>query len=174
MVKPEKIQLVNEIKEDLSKAKAFYLCDYNRLTVAEITELRRKLREKGAKLKVVKNTALYFALKEMKYNGMENYLAGPTAVLYAHQDEIEPFKVAFEFSKEISKLSFKAGWLEGKVYDNKDLALLATMPGKKELQAKVVGTLNAPIYRLVYALNWPIQAFVLTLEQIRKQKEEVK
>ncbi|MEO0198704.1 MAG: 50S ribosomal protein L10 [candidate division WOR-3 bacterium] len=174
MVKPEKIKLVEDIKSDLSKAKAFYLCNFQGLTVAEITELRRKLREKGAKLKVVKNTALYFALNELNYSGLENFLVGPTAVLYAHQDEIEPLKAAFEYSKEISKLSFKAGWLEGRVYQGKDLALLATMPGKKELQAKLVGTLNAPIFKLVYALNWPIQALVLTLEQIRKQKEEVK
>jgi len=174
MIRTEKVEKVNQVKEHLDKAKAFYLCDYAGLTVAEITELRRKLREKGAHFKVIKNTTLYFALKERKCEEMQEYLPGPTAVLFAFQDELEPLKAAFEYSKELSKMSFKAGWIEGKVYGPKELNIIANLPGKKELQAKVVSTLNAPIFKLVYALNWPLQALVSTLEQVRKQKEEVK
>jgi len=174
MVEVEKINKVEEIRADLSKAKAFYLVNFQGLTVAEVTELRRKIREKGGKLKVVKNTMLHFALKSQGIEGFDPYLAGPTAILYAFQDELEPFKAAYEFSKEYSKPSLKAGWLDGKVISEKELSALATIPGKKELQAKVVGALNAPIFKLVYSLNWPLQALVSTLDQIRKQKEEVK
>jgi large subunit ribosomal protein L10 len=173
-VRPEKIERVKELKEKLDKAKAFYLCNYAGLTVAEITELRRRLREKGATLKVVKNTALYFALKEKNLDGIEKFIPGPTAVLFAMEDEVEPLKVAFDYSKEISKLSFKGGWLDGRVFGPDELKVVATLPSKKELQAQVAGALNAPIFKLVYSLNWPLQALVFALEQIRKQKEEVK
>ncbi len=174
MIRVEKVKRVQEIKDGIEKAKAFYLCDFTGLTVAEVSQLRRNIREKGGLLKVVKNTALHYALKEKGISGFDPYLAGPTAVLYAFEDEIEPLKVAYDYSKEISKLSFKAGWLEGKLYGAKDVEVIATLPGKQDLRAKLVGTLNAPIYKLVMALNWPLQSLVSTLEQIRKQKEEVK
>ncbi|MDI6851508.1 MAG: 50S ribosomal protein L10 [bacterium] len=173
-VRQEKIEKVRELKEKLDSAKAFYLCNYTGLTVAEITELRRRLREKGAILKVVKNTTLYFALKEKNLEDVEKFIPGPTAVLFAMEDEIEPLKAAFDYSKEISKFSFKAGWLDGKIFGPEEINIIAKLPTKKELQAQVVGALNAPIFKLVYSLNWPIQALVFALEQIRKQKEEVK
>ncbi|HOK23156.1 MAG TPA: 50S ribosomal protein L10 [Candidatus Hydrothermia bacterium] len=174
MVRAEKIEKVNDVKENLDSSTAFYLCDYTGLTVAEMSELRRKLRDKAGLFKVVKNSSLYFALKDKNFDEMLKYVAGPIAVLFAHQDELEPLKTAYEFSEEVSKMSFKAGWVDGKVYGPQEINTIAKLPGKNELRAMLVCTLNAPIFKLVYALNWPLQALVSTLEQVRKQKEEVK
>jgi len=172
MVKPEKIQEVEQIKEILKDAKAVYLSDFTHLTVAEINELRRKLKEKNALYKVIKNTRARFAFEALGYKDLIPYLEGPNALLVAYEDEIEPLKVFFDFKKEVGKGVLKVGELEGRIYEERDLESLSKLPGKKELQAKLVMGLNSVFYRLVNALNWPLSSLVWTLESIKKTKEK--
>ena len=172
MVKQYKIDKVNEIKEKLQKAEGFYLADYTGLTVAEFQELRRKLREAESKIVVTKNTMAAIAFKDLGKDAVVKYLEGPNAIVYAYGDSVQALKTVMEFFKEVKKGKVKVGEVDGEIVEGKALESIAKLPGKKELQAMVVGGLNSLLFRLVYALNWPIYSFVNVLEQIRKEKEE--
>ncbi len=173
MVKPEKVKKVEEIKELLKDAKGFYFADFTGLTVAEITDLRRRLREKNARMKVVKNTMTRRALEELGYEGFSEILVGPNALIVAYEDVVEPLKSIFEFKKEVNKTQLKVGYVDGELYDEKGLEKLSKLPSKDKLRAQVVGTLQAPIYGLVWRLKGMLTSFVVVLNEIKKKKEEV-
>ena len=172
MVKQYKIDMVNDIKEKLEKAEGFYLADYTGLTVAEFSELRRKLREAESKIVVTKNTMAVIALKELGKESIVKHLEGPNAIVHAHGDPVQALKTVIDFFKEVKKGRVKAGEIDGQIVEGEALEQIAKLPGKKELQAQVVGSLNSLLYKLVYALNWPIYSLANVLEQIRKEKEE--
>ncbi len=172
MVKQYKIDAVKDIKEKVEKASAFYLADYAGLTVAEFSELRKKLRETESKIVVTKNTMAAIAFKDLKKESLIKHLKGPSAVVYAYGDPIEALKSVHNYFKEVKKGKVKAGEVDGEIVEGEDLEKIAALPSKKELQAMVVGGLNSLLYRLVFAINWPIYSFVNVLEQIRKEKEE--
>ena len=173
MVKPEKVKKVEEIKELLKDSKGFYLADFTGLTVAEITDLRRRLREKNALMKVVKNTMARRALEDLGYEGFSEILVGPNAIIVAYEDPVEPLKSLFEFIKEVNKTQVKVGYVEGTVFDADALKQLSKLPSKDVLRAQVVGTLQAPIYGLVWRLKGMLTSLVLVLNEIKKKKEEV-
>ncbi len=173
MVKPEKVKKVEEIKELLKESKGFYLADFTGLTVAEITDLRRRLREKNARMKVVKNTMARRALEDLGYQGFSEILVGPNAIIVAYEDPIEPLKAVFEFIKEVQKTKLKAGYVDGEVFDTKGLEQLSKLPSKDTLRAQVVGTLQAPIYGLVWRLKGMLTGLAIVLNEIKKKKEEV-
>ncbi len=173
MVKPEKVKKVEEIKELLKDSKGFYLADFTGLTVAEITDLRRRLREKNALMKVVKNTMARRALEDLGYEGFSEILVGPNAIIVAYEDPVEPLKSIFEFIKEVNKTQVKVGYVEGTVFDADALKQLSKLPSKDVLRAQVVGTLQAPIYGLVWRLKGMLTSLALVLNEIKKKKEEV-
>lgn len=172
MVKEYKIERVKNIKEKIEKAEGFYLADYSGLTVAEFSELRKKLREVESKIVVTKNTMAVIALKEVGKESLVKYLEGPNAIVYSYSDAVQTLKTVIDFFKEVKKGRVKAGEIDGEIVEGESIEKIAKLPGKKELQAQVVGGLNSLLYRLVYAINWPIYSFVNVLEQIRKEKEE--
>ncbi len=173
MVKPEKVKKVEEIKELLKDSKGFYLADFTGLTVAEITDLRRRLREKNALMKVVKNTMARRALEDLGYKEFSEILVGPNAIIVAYEDPVEPLKSIFEFIKEVNKTQVKVGYVEGTVFDADALKQLSKLPSKDVLRAQVVGTLQAPIYGLVWRLKGMLTSLALVLNEIKKKKEEV-
>jgi len=173
MVKPEKIKKVEEIKELLKDSKGFYLADFTGLTVAEITDLRRRLREKKALMKVVKNTMARRALEDLGYEGFSEILVGPNAIIVAYEDPVEPLKSIFEFIKEVNKTQLKVGYVEGTIFDADGLKQLSKLPSKDVLRAQVVGTLQAPIYGLVWRLKGMLTSLAVVLNEIKKKKEEV-
>jgi len=174
MVKPEKIQRVENIKKILEGAKGVYFADFTGLSVAEITDLRRRLREKGVVFKVVRNTMARIAMRDLGYSDelLEKILHGPNALVVGYDDAIEPVKVLFEFKKEFEKPQVRAGFVEGEFYDAEGVERLSKLPGKDELRAKVVGALNAPIYSLVFSLKSMLNSLVWTLNAIKDKKEK--
>jgi len=172
MVKQYKIDAVKDIKEKVERASAIYLADYAGLTVAEFSELRKKMHKSDSKITVTKNTMAAIALRDLKKESLLKYLEGPSAVVYAYGDPIEALKTVHNYFKEVKKGKVKAGEIDGQVVEGEDLEKIAALPSKKELQAMVVGGLSSLLYRLVFAINWPIYSFVNVLEQIRKEKEE--
>ncbi|MDN5348205.1 MAG: large subunit ribosomal protein [Clostridia bacterium] len=169
--KEAKIQIVNELKDHLEKSVAVVLTDYRGLKVAEMTQLRRKLREAGAHYKVVKNTLMRRAAEELGLQELNPYLEGPTAIAYSFQDPVSPAKILTEFARNNKNLELKAGVLEGKVIDLKGLQSLAELPSREELLAKVLGGMRAPLYNLVGILAALPRNLVYVLDAIRKQKE---
>lgn len=149
----QKKKVVAELVEKLKAAQAGVLVDYRGLTVEEDTNLRTKLREAGVEYKVVKNTLTRFAAKEVGYDELDEMLNGPTSLAISETDPVAPAKVIAEFAKTNDKIEIKAGFLDGKVISMDEVKTLADTPSREVLIAKIMGSMNAPISKLVRTLQ---------------------
>ena len=147
----QKSQVVSEIKEKLDNAKSVVLFDYRGLTVSEVNELRRALKEAGASYKVYKNTLMIRALDDSNKE-LENYLAGPSAISFS-DDELAPVKVISEFAKEHEALELKAGIVEGKVASAAELAQYAAIPSREGLLTMLAGGMMGVVRDLSICLD---------------------
>ncbi|MDN5362163.1 MAG: large subunit ribosomal protein [Moorella sp. (in: firmicutes)] len=167
-----KVEATNEIKEKLGASIVSLLADYRGLNVAEMTKLRRQLREAGVEFKVVKNTLTARAARELGLESLEPYLEGPTAIAFSATDPVAPAKILNEVVRNSKTFQIKAGVLQGKVISAGDIKALADLPSREQLLGRVVGGFQAPLAGLVNVLAGNIRNLVYALEAIRKQKEE--
>ncbi len=149
----QKKQVVADLVELLKSAQAGVLVNYRGITVEQDTELRTKLREAGVEYKVVKNTLTRFAANEVGYQELDEQLNGPTALAVSTTDPIAPAKVIADYAKKVEALEIKAGFLDGKVISLDEVKTLANTPSREVLIAKIMGSMNAPISKLVRTLQ---------------------
>lgn len=173
MARPEKVAVVNEVYEKLTKAQSVVLVDFRGLTVQEATELRKKLREAGVELKVTKNTLTRLAAEKANLKDLHAYLEGPTALAFGYEDPVSPAKILSDFAKDHKKLELKGGVLEGRVIDQAMVTALAELPTREVLLGQLVGLMQAPIRNLAYVLSAPIRNTVYVLDAVRQKKGEV-
>ena len=147
----QKAAVVSEIKKNFEDAKSVVLFDYRGLSVGEVTDLRRKLRDAGATYKVYKNTLTKRALDELKVD-MNEYLAGPSAVSFG-TDELSIVKVLNDFAKEHEALELKAGIIEGKVATSDDLKRYAAIPSRDTLLTQLAAGLLGTVRDLSICLD---------------------
>ena len=147
----QKAGVVSEIKEKFENAKSVVMFDYRGLSVAEVTELRRKLREAGADYKVYKNTLTKRALDELNID-MNEYLAGPSAISFG-TDELSIVKIINDFAKEHNALELKAGIVEGKVAGLEDLKRYAAIPSRDMLLTMLAAGLMGTVRDLSICLD---------------------
>jgi large subunit ribosomal protein L10 len=166
----EKEKMVEAIKEDLRNSKVIVLTDYRGLTVAQLSNLRRILKEEGVQYKVVKNTLTRLAVKEVGLDNLEPYLEGPTAIAYGYDEPVMPVKLLVKFAKENDHLSIKAGALEGKVLGESDLRRISELPSKEVLLGKTLGCFQAPLRGFLSVLQGNILNLVYVLNAIKEQK----
>ncbi len=135
-----KSEVVSELTDSLKGTSGVYLADFTGLTVEKVTLLRRNLRKKGVSMRVAKNTLIQRALANVGVQGLDGYLAGPTALILADkEDPIAPAKMLADFLKQNENaLALKGVHIDGQVYPGEQMETLAKMPGKRELQAQVV------------------------------------
>ncbi|MFW5856165.1 MAG: 50S ribosomal protein L10 [Bacillota bacterium] len=171
MARPEKEAAVAELKDKFNKAKSLVITDYLGLDVAEMTELRSKLREAGVDYKVVKNTLATIAAEQAEVEEVEDYFAGPTAIAFGMEDVVSPAKILVEYSKEHENLEIKAGRLNEEIIAKEKIESLADIPPREELLSKVAAGMQAPISGLVNVLDGNLRELVQVLNQIKDQKE---
>lgn len=145
--------VVDEIKGFAENAKAAVLVDYRGLTVAEDTELRKKLREAGIVYKVYKNTFLNFAFMGTEFESLSKDLNGPTAVAFGLDDATAPARIINDMVKKMPKLEFKSGVVEGVYYDSKGIQVIATIPSREVLISRLLGSMQSPIANLARVLK---------------------
>ena len=166
----QKKKIVEDLKEKISRAKVMVVSDYLGFTVKEITELRKKLRAEDSELRIVKNTLISRAVVECGFEVLKNYLQGSTAVLLGYRDAVAPLKVLIKHIKESEKGSIRAGIVENKIFDQKELSEIAKLPSREVLLGKVVGGFQAPIFGLVNVLSGPMRKLVYALQAIKEKK----
>lgn len=167
----EKGQVVSEIMEKFQKSSGVVLADYRGLTVAQVTQLRAQLRQAGVEYRVLKNTLVRRAANEVGVEGLDPYLAGPTAVAFS-ADPVAPAKVLTEFAKanKLKSFQIKAGVVEGKVIGPEGVKALADLPSREVLLTMVVRGMQAPLAGMVNVLQGPIRKMGYALEEVRKLK----
>jgi len=169
MRKNEKVEIVNEFVGIFTKP-GVYLMDFKGLNVAQITELRDLLYESKISMRVVKNTLAKRALKEVGIQSLDSYFFGPTGVIWSEEDSITPARLLLEFVKKHNKGIVKAGLVEGAMVPENQIETVSKLPTKKELQAKLAGTLNAPIVKLARVLNALPTKLARTIDALEKKK----
>lgn len=147
----QKKAVVEEIKNKLDNAKTFLLIDYRGLSVSEITELRRSLREMGSDIKVYKNTLMNLALKDKNIK-LDDFMEGPNAYLFS-SDIIEPIKVVSKFAKEHPALEIRAGYIDQEVVDVNVIKQYAEIPSMEGLLTMFAGGLIEHLRNLSIGLN---------------------
>jgi len=167
----QKQALVAEVSAEVAKAQAIVLAEYRSLTVGHMTDLRKKARTSGVYLRVLKNTLARRAVADTPFAGLADRMVGPLAYGIS-ADPVAAAKVLHEFSKENDKLVIKGGAMPNVVMSPKQVGDLAKMPGRQELLAMLVGTMQAPIAKLARTLNEVPSKFVRTLAAVNEQKQK--
>ena len=154
MNKERKKNYIEEMKKVFSSSEAVMIAQYQGLNVTELDKLRKELREKGILFKVTKNRITKLAIKDSPVKDLEKYFTGPTAAAIS-SDPITTAKILTKFAKSHDKLKIVAGFMDGKVLDEKEVAIIATLPSLEEARAKIVGILASPAQKLVSILLAP-------------------
>lgn len=170
---PKKEAIVAQIKEKLSRAKAFFLTDYRGLTHKQLEQLRKALKKTEAEYSIVKNTLLKKSLEQADTKHKESFyefLRDSTAALFAYKDPITSIKTLYDFAKSITLPKVKIGLFDGKILKTEEFNTLATLPSKEVLLQTLVFRLKSPIYGFHYALQWNLQKLVIALNNIKNNR----
>lgn len=169
MLRSEKTEQIDFIKDRFSRMTSAVFVDYSGLTVSQVTKLRNACREKGVEYKVVKNTLLKLALSNEPYvQTLSDTFKGMTAVAWSYEEPSAAARLLKEYVKENEKLKIKGGLLEGQVLNGKAVETqLATLPSKDEARAMLLATFMAPAQQFVMLINTPASNFVRLLEAKR-------
>ncbi len=162
---------ITELKERIAGSGNLFFTNYAGLTVEEITRLRGELRKDGSTYAVAKNTLFSLAAGADLAAKLEQFLHGPTAVVFAGNDPVGPAKALKKFSDDVKAIQVKAAYIEGRVVDSAQVAALAAIPSRDELIAKMVGSIAAPLRGLVTVLSGNQSGLVRALNAIREQRE---
>ncbi|MEO6991370.1 MAG: 50S ribosomal protein L10 [Candidatus Baltobacteraceae bacterium] len=163
---------VEELREKLAGSSNLFFTNYAGLTVEQITRLRVALRKDGSSYAVVKNTLFARAASPDLATTLESVLAGPTAIVFAGTDPVAPAKALKTFADDVKALQIKAAYIDGELVDSQSVRVLAALPPKAELQAKVLGLLASPMRTFVGILAANPSGFVRVLNAREKQLAE--
>lgn len=149
-----KKEIVAELKDNLSEAQLAFVINYEGLSVAEITDLRNRLRPSGASCKITKNTLMNIAIKgDENWQPMEEFLGDATAFLFTGEEIGAAVKAYKAFQKETKKTELRGGVLEGKSLTKEQVEALGDLPTKEELYAQIAGSINALATKLAVGIN---------------------
>ena len=158
----QKQDMVAEVSEQIAKAQTVVIAEYRNLTVANMTDLRRKARGAGVYLRVVKNTLARRAVADTPFRGLAEQMVGPLAYGIS-TDPVAAAKVLSDYAKANDKLVIKGGAMANQVMSAREIVTLASMPSREQLLAQLMGTMKAPVAKFVQTLNEVPGKFVRTL-----------
>src|SRR4030042_1927188 len=174
VTKEKKVQIVESLQDKFSKAVGLVLTDYHGLSVPQMQELKKSMKEAGGEFTIAKNTLISRAANQTKKDLPEENLTGPTGILFSYSEPIETIKKLADFIKNWQLPKIKLGILEGRVLSAEKVIEISKIPGRNELYAKVVGSLNSPVYGLVGALHGNLRNLVYVLSQALSIKSQEK
>ncbi|WP_224726587.1 50S ribosomal protein L10 [Paenibacillus vietnamensis] len=148
-----KQQAVQEIAAKIAESSSTVVADYRGLNVAQVTELRKQLREAGIEFQVLKNSLVRRATEGTDYAALNDVLTGPTAVAFGKADAVAPAKILNDFAKKNDALKLKGGIVEGKVVSMEEVKALAELPSREGLLSMLLSVLQAPIRNFALAVK---------------------
>jgi large subunit ribosomal protein L10 len=165
---------LNALTEQLSSSKSAMIVSFNKLTVNKDQEFRNQLREAGAKYQVVKNTIARLAVKGTQYEGASEHFKGVTGIAWTENDAVVLSKAISKLIKDHSDFfTFKAGVVDGRVVNQKQVEAIASLPSKEELLSQLFYVINAQAERLATVINAVPRDLVSVIKQIGDKKPEV-
>lgn len=167
----EKQQAVADVADKMKRAQCMVIVDYRGLTVDEATKLRSEFRNAGVEYRVIKNNMLQRAAEAADIADVASLFVGPTAVAFGYEDPVAPAKIMVKFRKDTDKTEIKGGVLSGHAIDEKGILDLSRLPGKEELLAKMLGSLNAPVTKFALALSAVPKGLAIALNGVVEKKQ---
>jgi large subunit ribosomal protein L10 len=168
----EKAQAISEFTEGIGSATNAFVLDFKGITVPQVTELRKQVRESGSHYIVIKNTLALIAVKDTPLTKLTGHFNGMTAVAYNTSDAVALAKVLTKFAKDVPAVQFKGAMLGGQVVAATEVANIAALPSRDELVSKLLYLLQSPIRGLATVLAANIRNLAVVIDQVRQQKEE--
>jgi large subunit ribosomal protein L10 len=171
VTKAKKIEQTAELGKDIKQATTAILATFSGLKAAQSEELRKTVRSAGAKFQVVKNTLAERAAAGTALESVMKDLAGVTSIAYTTGDPVALAKALQKYVKDNPELTFKAGVVDGRVINIKEIEALATMPSKEEIMSKLLFLINAPAQRLVTVMNAVGRDVAVVINQAVKENK---
>ena len=170
MRKEQKIELAKGVAEEIKKAEGLILTSYKGLTFPQIDTIRRAIKADGNDFRVIKNTLLKKALNSCDINDMDSYLVESTALVIVHKDFAAAAKSVKKYSKDFQHFAVKAGLMESKALQEKDVLAIADLPSRDQLLAQMLATMNAPVQNFVSVLAAIPRSVLNVLNAIKDKK----
>ena len=170
LTKEQKKEVIETLSKKITDSKTVTVCDFKGLGVADLNEIRNKLREKSSEMTVVKKTFAKLAFKKAGIAMDTKAMEGQLSFVYGGKSEVDAPKILADFAKKNQKLKLLAGVLEGKVIGTEEILNLSKIPSKEELLSKLAGSVKSPISGFVGALNGNLRNLVQVLNAIKESK----
>jgi large subunit ribosomal protein L10 len=167
----QKAEAISEFTEGVGSATNAFVLDFKGITVPQVTELRRQIRETGSTYVVIKNTLALIAVKDTPLTKLTQHFSGMTAVAYNTTDAVALAKVLTKFAKDVPTVQFKAALLGGQPVAASEIQNIANLPSREELVSKLLFMLQSPIRGLATVLAANIRNLAVVIDQVRQQKE---
>jgi large subunit ribosomal protein L10 len=171
MNRDEKAQVISDFSANIGQATNAFLIEFKGITVPQVTELRKQVRETNSSYVVVKNTLALIAVKDSPLKALESAFSGPTAVAFNTTDAVALAKALTKFAKDVPAVQFKGALLNGQIVPASEIQNIANLPSREELLSKLLYLMQHPIRGLAVVLNGTIRNFAVVLDQIAKQKD---
>ena len=170
MNREQKEQAVAEIADQIKESQAVFAVDYRGITVAQVADVRSKLADADATLRVVKNTLTERAADSAGAEHLKGLLTGPTALTFVRGDAASAAKAISTFNKETELLEFKGGMMDGEALEIDQIKAIAKLPSRDVLYGQLVGLVAAPVGGLVRGLGSMVSGLAIALGQVQEQK----
>jgi len=167
LTKLQKQNIIGDLKEKLGEQKAIVFLDISGVKVKDLSRLRKEMREENCELKVAKKTLIKIAFKEKGIDLDTKKLVGEIALGFGYRDEVSVFKISYNFSKLAENLKILGGIIGKEIFDKEKALILATLPTKDELLAKLLESVSAPITNFVNVLQGNIKGLINVLAKVK-------
>src|ERR1035437_1571349 len=171
MNRDQKAVAIEEIATQIQESEAVFAVDYRGITVAQVAELRAKLREGDASFKVVKNSLTERAADQAGAEGLKDFLTGPTALTFVRGDIAVAAKAVADYARATQLLPFKGGMMGGTALDIEQIRSLSRLPSREVLYGQLVGMVASPVTGLVRSLGGLIGGLAVALGQVNEKKQ---
>ena len=172
MKRSKKQEVIEILKKDFTEYDAAVMVDYRGLNVAQISDLRNKLREQTCSLKVVKNTFSAIASEGTQFEALKDKFQGPTAFAFTKGNPVQMAKILTEYSKQNENLKLKLGFLRGKLLTSDELKEVAKLPPKEVLLARLIGAIQSPVSGLLSVIQGPARSLVCAINAVAEKRKD--
>ncbi len=170
MNRTEKEEVVTRVREKFAEAKIGVLTGYRGMSVAEMTELRKKLRAVSVEYRVIKNNLAKIASDGTPMEPLREHFSGPTAIALSYDDVVAPAKVLNDAVKDFKNLEILAGTMDGNLLDKDEIVRIASLPSRDELLSMFLRVLQAPVTGFATVLSAPLRDLAGVLNAVKEQK----
>lgn len=172
MSTPEKVQILEDTSKRIQGVRGLYLADLSGMTVEKVSLLRKQCRAQKVQVRVVKNTLLKRAFNAQGITALDEYLVGPTGLIFSEVNEMAPAKILTDFAKEHEKPRIKAAVLDGRLFDDKAIAILAKLPSREVLLSQLLSTFIAPMTQFLAVIDTTLRLPAVMAQVLEQEKSK--